>query len=101
LGVNIYARKIQNSLYFAIEEKGTEEKGTDLFFYSKTRRGVMVRVRKINLSLFSVVTMPDGSIRVSRPNVNQDFSTHLRPKRGKIYFSTLKLGAESGLEYGK
>ena len=24
-----------------------------------------------------------------------------RPERGQIYFSTLKLGAESGLEYGK
>jgi len=32
--------------------KGDHEKGIDLFFYSKARRRVRVRVRKINLSLF-------------------------------------------------
>lgn len=31
------------------------EKGTDLFFYSKTRRGVRVRVREIDLSPFSSI----------------------------------------------
>lgn len=34
---------------------GDQEKGTDLFFYSKTRRGVRIRVRKINLSPFLVL----------------------------------------------
>ncbi|MCG8906189.1 hypothetical protein [Pseudomonas sp. DP-17] len=39
-------------------EAFSSEKGTDLFFYSKTGRGVRIRERKINLSPFLSLFCP-------------------------------------------
>uniref|UniRef100_UPI0023EEECEB DUF637 domain-containing protein n=1 Tax=Pseudomonas pseudonitroreducens TaxID=2892326 RepID=UPI0023EEECEB len=51
---------------------------------------------------YDFVTMPDGSIRVSRPNVNQDFSTHLGLSGGGEvkYAGSIRFGNNDGPNRG-
>ncbi|MFU6991046.1 filamentous hemagglutinin N-terminal domain-containing protein [Pseudomonas paraeruginosa] len=52
---------------------------------------------------YDFVTMPDGSIRVARPNVNQDFSTHLGLSGGGEvkYAGSVRFGNNDGPSRGK
>ncbi len=47
---------------------------------------------------YDFVTMPDGSVRVTRPNVNQDFSTHLGLSGGGEvkYAGSIRFGNNDG-----
>ncbi|WP_417707492.1 hemagglutinin repeat-containing protein, partial [Pseudomonas sp.] len=51
---------------------------------------------------YDFVTMPDGSIRVARPNVNQDFSTHLGLSGGGEvkYAGSIRFGNNDGPSRG-
>ncbi|HGN3244457.1 TPA: hypothetical protein ACKRRT_006061, partial [Pseudomonas aeruginosa] len=52
---------------------------------------------------YDFVTMPDGSVRVARPNVNQDFSTHLGLSGGGEvkYAGSVRFGNNDGPSRGK
>ena len=52
-GRDVVLASAANEEHSDAKYKGGKRKGTDLFFYSKARRGVRFRVRKINLSPFS------------------------------------------------
>lgn len=51
---------------------------------------------------YDFVTMPDGSVRVARPNVNQDFSTHLGLSGGGEvkYAGSIRFGNNDGPSRG-
>jgi filamentous hemagglutinin len=51
---------------------------------------------------YDFVTMPDGSIRVARPNVHQDFSTHLGLSGGGEvkYAGSIRFGNNDGPDRG-
>jgi len=51
---------------------------------------------------YDFVTMPDGTIRVARPNVNQDFSTHLGLSGGGEvkYAGSIRFGNNDGPSRG-
>ncbi|WP_218170830.1 hypothetical protein, partial [Pseudomonas gingeri] len=51
---------------------------------------------------YDFVTMPDGTVRVSRPNVNQDFSTHLGLSGGNEvkYAGSIRFGNNDGPSRG-
>lgn len=51
---------------------------------------------------YDFVTMPDGAVRVSRPNVNEDFSTHLGLSGGGDvkYAGSIRFGNNDGPSRG-
>jgi len=56
------------------------------------------------LFFFDFVTLPDGTIKVSRPNVNEQFSTHLGLSGGGgevKYAGSIRFGNNDGPERGK
>lgn len=52
---------------------------------------------------YDFVTMPDGSVRVARPNLNIDFSTHLGLSGGVDvqYAGGIRFGNKTGPDHGK
>ena len=52
---------------------------------------------------YDFVTLPDGTIKVSRPNVNEQFSTHLGLSGGVEvkYVGSIRFGNNDGPERGK